>query len=86
MSSSGTLKDIDRVSQASREDHPVGTRVVPDPDLFHAFANGRHGLEVIRLFAALDLVELVTRILFGIFWKVAQGLKGVTQESHWFHG
>jgi hypothetical protein len=36
-----------------------------------------HGLEIIRLIAALHLIKLITRILLGVLWKVSYAFERV---------
>jgi hypothetical protein len=51
------------VRKPRKIDHPERTVVVPDAQLLDTFAYGGHRLEVVRLQATLNLVELVTRIV-----------------------
>lgn len=54
-------------------------------DFLNTLADRRHRPEVIRLITALHFVELVARILPGIFGKIPQTLQGITEESNNFH-
>ena len=76
------MQDIDGIAQPCRVDHPVGSRVVPDPDLFDAFTYRRHRFAVVRCLPTLNLVELIARVMPCIFWKLAQSLERITDEDN----
>jgi hypothetical protein len=61
-----SVQHVDRSGQPGRVDHAVCAGVVPYPDFFDALADGRHRLEIVRLFAALHLVQLVAGIVPGV--------------------
>lgn len=74
------------VIKASCVNHPKRSDLVPEADLFDTLANHGHGLEIVRLLALLDFVDLITRLQPGVFWKVAQLLQGVAEKGHGFIG
>jgi hypothetical protein len=55
--------------------------VVPHPDFLDALADGRHGLEIVGLFAALHLFQLVARIVPGVIRELPQALERIPKES-----
>jgi hypothetical protein len=59
--------------------------LVPDSRLFHALADGWHGLEVGRLLAALDLLQLVAGVLPHGFRELPKTLERVADEPHRLH-
>jgi hypothetical protein len=54
-------------------------------NLLDAFADPRHGLEVVGLLAPLHLVQLIPRVVPRILRKVSQTLKRVSQKTDRLH-
>jgi len=79
------VKHVYSFRKAGGVNYTVSSRVVPYPDLLHALANRRHGLEIVGPLSTLHLVKLVAGILLCVLWEVAQAFKRVAKESHWFY-
>ena len=79
------VQDSHKVLQACGVDHTVRPRLVPDSKLLHALADGWHGLEVGRLLAPLDLLQLVAGVLPHVFRELPKTLERVAQEPYWLH-
>lgn len=69
------MQHANRFFQPRCLDHSKRTGVIPHPDLFNAFADDRHGLEVVGLLAALQSVKLTTGVLPCVARKIAQVLE-----------
>src|SRR5450432_3512592 len=67
--------------QIRRVDHPKCPRVIPESNLFDSLADRWHRLEVVGLQPTLQLIELVSRIVSHILWKVTPTLQGVAQKA-----
>ena len=79
------MQNIDCISYPGRINHAKRTRVIPYPNFLHTFANRGHGLEVVRLLAALYTIKLPACILPCVYREFSQALKRVTNESYGFH-
>jgi hypothetical protein len=79
------VEDIDGVRQSCSVNYPKRAHLVLDSDFLNAFANIGHGLEIIRLIAALQVSQLTARIAACLIGKTANALKGIGKESDWFH-
>lgn len=75
------MQDIDGIGESGGVDNPISARFIPYTDFFNALANGGHRFEIAGLFAALDAVQLITNILFGISWQITQPPERVSQEE-----
>src|SRR5215208_1142455 len=79
------MQDINSVSKRRDIYDPVSTGCVPHADLARAFANGFHWLPVVGVKAALNSLQLVTRITARALGKGPYSPKGVTQKDEWLH-
>lgn len=80
------MQHINGVGSTCGVNHAIDSGIVPYPEFLDTLADGRHGLEVIGLFAPLHLFELVTRVVPGVLGKVPQALERVAKKSQGFHG
>jgi len=69
------MQNVHSVRTPGEVNHTVDTTGVQNANLFDTPANGRHWLEVIRLAAALDLIELIIRVMPGVLRKASLALK-----------
>jgi hypothetical protein len=79
------MKDIDGIRKTRIVNNPVSAGIVENSKFFDALPYRWHWLEIVRLLAALDFVELKTGILANIVRKVAQAVQGVAKEGNRFH-
>lgn len=57
------MENVNRIGEPGGIDYPVRPRIIPNSDFLNPFANGGHWLEVVRLFTALQFIQLVACIL-----------------------
>ena len=79
------MQHVDGFSGASYVDHAIRTGVTPHPEFFNSLSNRRHRFEVGWLFAVLDLLKLVPRIMPRIFWKLSETFQRVSEKAQRFH-
>jgi hypothetical protein len=80
-----SMKDVDRISQASRIDRAEGACIISHSNFFDPFADRWHGLEVVGLLAALYAVKLAADIVPRVARELTQALERVAEKSHWLH-
>ncbi len=79
------VRHINRFGQTRRGHHTERPRLIPHPDFLHALADGGHGLESIRLLAALypipsPALQRIACILPRVLGEFAQALQRITKE------
>jgi len=84
-SSFETRQNVDCIGQARRVHHPIDSRVIPNPNLFNAFANVRHWLVVVRQISLLYFDKLAACVLTRVLRKTADDLQRVPKELDFFH-
>nr|WP_321466168.1 hypothetical protein [uncultured Desulfobulbus sp.] len=70
------MQNINRISQSCGVDDAKCPGFVPDSNFFNTFADRRHGLEIVWMFAPLNFIKLFG-ILSGIIWKGAYTLQRI---------
>ena len=69
------MQHVDRIGQAGGVDDSIDAGIIPYSNLFHALADGGHGLEVIRLLAALYELQLLASVMPCVLRKFPQSLQ-----------
>src|SRR5438128_1774433 len=58
-----SMQNVHSVDAPGEVNYAVGATRVRNANLFDTLANGGHRLEIVRLVAPLNLIELITRIV-----------------------
>ena len=79
------VKDIDCLHAPRHVNHTISAARFEDANLFHTLADGGHRLEIVGLAAALDLIELITRVMPRVVGEVSQALQRIAKKAHGSH-
>jgi hypothetical protein len=79
------VKDVDCLHAPRYVNHTISAARFEDANLFHTLADGGHRLEIVGLAAALDLIELITRVMPRVVGEVSQALQRISKKAHGPH-
>ena len=76
------MQNIHGIRPSGEVNHTVRAAWVQNANLLDALADGGHRLEIVRLLASLDLIELIARIMSRVVGKVSQAFQRIAKETH----